>query len=329
MTANSKKATGNRYYSKAQPRTDNLGPLQLLPGKWKGVGTGWNMIALPFHHAPEPPDGFKFRVLMNQYDEDLEFTFVDSNVPNRGLPDIIDDSTEFDQFAVTLDYQQGIHQQVAVDFPESDVAGDPGIAIHHEPGLWLYMKNLRTEGLDIARLASIPHGNSVLALGKSEINEGATEIPVIRGLPIGRLGEFQTDPYLAPFKHFIDNPFMGNVPDGIGFPGFSPLDMNQILRFANESVDITRTTTLTVDTTWEDAGISNIPFVVKQAEPVSMKSTFWIQELNDTGSDGNPKLRLQYSQVVMLDFFRPREDELPDCAQWPHISICTLEKVDA
>ena len=35
------------------------------------------MIALPFQNAPAPPAGFKFRVLMNQYDEELQFTFVD------------------------------------------------------------------------------------------------------------------------------------------------------------------------------------------------------------------------------------------------------------
>ena len=58
-----------------------------------------------------------------------------------------------------------------------------------------------------------------------------------------------------------------------------------------------------------------------------MKSTVWIQELKD--EKANPRLRLQYSQVVMLHFFRPREDEFPERAVWPHISIATLEKVPA
>ena len=60
-----------------------------------------------------------------------------------------------------------------------------------------------------------------------------------------------------------------------------------------------------------------------------MKSTFWIQELAEKDEDGKPKLRLQYSQVVMLHFFRPREDEFPGRAVWPHISIATLEKMPA
>lgn len=325
-----KKDQMKRQYKTAMTGSSELGPLNLLPGKWKGVGTGWNMIALPFDKAQ-----FNYRLLMNQYDETLEFSFVDDDVPNRGLAGIIDNSAEEDQFIVTLDYQQVINQQKAEDFPNSGLAGDPGDGIHHEPGLWLYMKNLRTTDKDItgdavievARLATIPHGNSVLALGTQKEISGPPTIPPLRGLPIGRSGDFTTDPYLQPYKHFTDYPFFGNVTGVPGFPGFHPQNMNAILEFANTNVDIEKTTILAVDSTRQDAGVANIPFVVKQAEPVSMKSTFWIQELKDKDEHGHPKLRLQYSQIVMMDFFRPRQDELPDRAQWPHISINTLEKV--
>ncbi|MBE7184558.1 MAG: hypothetical protein INR68_09155 [Methylobacterium mesophilicum] len=336
--------------NRGAPPPLNLGPLEQLLGIWTGRGTGWNMIALPFHGAPPPPAGFKFRILMNQYDEELQFTFVDDDVPNRGLSR--PDQPDFDQFVVTLDYQQKIAQVAAEDRPDSGgLAGPAGLPIHHEPGLWLYEKNRRAKDdqikgdvvseveLDVARLASIPHGNSVLALGKSEVHEGMPPIPPLSGLPSGRFEDVSTpdydfrdpvdpDPYFEPYRHYIDNPFMGNVAVP-GFPGFSPADMNQILRFANQGVDIVRTTTLTVDSTRKSAGISNVPFSVREAEPVSMKSTFWIQELAEKDEDGNPRLRLQYSQVVMLHFFRPREDEFPDRAVWPHISIATLEKMPA
>lgn len=343
-----KKDQLKRRYEAAKTGESELGPLSLLPGTWRGCGTGWNMIALPFDQAQ-----FNFRLLMNQYDETLEFKFVDDNVPNRGLAGVIENSTEEDQFVVTLDYQQSIKQRVVEDFPESGLAGDPGLAIHHEPGLWLYMKNLRTTDKDftanglidavieVARLATIPHGNSVLALGTSAVQQGMPEIPSVSGLPIGRFedlastgydvlsdnGNGQPDPYLEPYKHYIDDPFMGEVNNVPGFPGFNPRDMNEILRFANQGVEIDRTTMLTVDSTRQDAGVVNIPFVVKQAEPVSMKSTFWIQELKEKDECGHPQLRLQYSQIVMLDFFRPREDGHPDRARWPHISINTLKKV--
>ncbi len=324
----------------------DLGPLEPLVGVWRAEGTGWNMIALPFDAAPPAPAGFKFRVLMNQYDEDLRFTFVDDDVPNRGL--VRPDAPQADQAVVTLDYQQKIAQVAAEDRPSSGgLAGPVGLAIHHEPGLWLYEKNRRTKDdnirddqvseveLDVARLAAIPHGNSVLAIGRSEVFDGMPDIPVMSGLPTGRLEnvltpdyDFKSDPYLEPYKHYIDNPFMGNV-GFAGFPGFSPADMNQILRFANQGVDIVRTTTLTVDSTRKSAGISNTPFSVREAEPVSMKSTFWIQELRELDDHGRPRMRLQYSQVVMLNFFRPRQDELPGRFVWPHISIATLEKVPA
>jgi hypothetical protein len=91
-------------------------------------------------------------------------------------------------------------------------------------------------------------------------------------------------------------------------------------------VEIRQTTTLTVDSDRQKAGIRNTPFSVREAEPVTMKSTFWIQELEEKDAFGNHKLRLQYSQVVMLHFFHPRQDEFPGRAVWPHISIATLEK---
>ena len=92
-------------------------------------------------------------------------------------------------------------------------------------------------------------------------------------------------------------------------------------------MNVVRTTTLTVDSTRKSGGITNLPFSVREAEPVSMKSTIWIQELDEKDGTGKPKLRLQYSQVVMLHFFHPREDEFPGRAVWPHISIATLEKM--
>lgn len=316
----------------------HLGPLEPLLGVWTAVGTGWNMIALPFADAPPSPHGFNFRVLMNQYDEELTFTFVDSGVPNRGL--LRAPNPTSDQLVVTVDYQQKISQVAAEDRPASKVAGGPGLAIHHEPGLWLHMRNLRSDDvegtIDVARLASIPHGNSVLAIGHSAEHEGMPKIPPLSGLPTGQFENVVSpgydfrgdDPYLEPYDHYVQKPYMGNV-NLFGFPGFSPADMNEILRFANEGVDIKRTTTLTVDTTRRDASIVSAPFTTREAEPVSMKSTFWIQELSGADIFGRPRFRLQYSQVVMLEFFRPREDEHPGRMVWPHISIATLEKVPA
>lgn len=325
-----------RHVTDVTPSMDSeivlqLGPLAPLVGRWEGKGTGWNMIALPFKDSPDP--AIPYRILMNQYDEKLEFFSVGDKIPNRGIT--------VDQEVATLDYQQVVTQIAAEDFPDSGLAGPEGSDIHHEPGLWIHVKDgqPKINDINIARLASIPHGNSVLATGTSQKVEGMPEIPGINALPFGRFESIgQTPPdeydfrdpndkYLSPYKHYIDNPFMGTAAGFPGFPGFSPRDMNQILNFANQGVDIVKTTVLNVDSTREHGGIKNMPFVQREAEPVSMRSTFWLQQLKEKDKYGNPKLRLQYSQVVMLDFFADREDQMPGRAQWPHISINTLEKV--
>ena len=306
------KAEG-RKISLGKTGDEDLGPLRQLPGLWKSLpGRGWNMIALPFADSP-----FRYRLLVNQYNEDLKFTLVDKGVPNRGI-EINDGVTEADQFVVTLDYEQSIKQIAADDFPRSGLAGDPDLAIHHEPGLFLHMTNETTNGIDIARLATIPHGDSLLALGRSSESAGTPEIPDLNGLPIGSTQDLN-HPYLSPYKHFHDNPFEGL---------FDPVRPNALLNAANSGVDIAKTTTLELDTDLETGGIVNIPFIVKQANAADMKSTFWIQELAEKDAEGNPVLRMQYSQVVLLDFF-PRSDGFPGLIRWPHVSINTLEKVES
>ncbi len=321
---NELKNQGRAIYP-AKEGDETLGPLKLLPGTWKNLpnlpGRGWNMIALPF--ATEPGSPFNFRLLVNQYNEELKFTLVDKAIPNRGIKRN-GVTVEADQFLVALDYEQTISQLAADDFPKSGKAGNAGLAIHHEPGLWLYISNEVTDGLDLARLATIPHGDSVLALGKSGKSNGASVIPKIDGLPEG-VGQDLNNPYLGPYKHFHDSPFKGVI-TAPEFPGFDPTNPHLLLEAANQGVNIIKTTTLEVDTTNPSGGIVNIPFVIKQANATSMKSTFWIQELADKDIHGNPKLRLQYAQVVLLDFF-PRRDGLPGPIRWPHVSINTMEKV--
>jgi hypothetical protein len=311
-----------RTFAAASTGDSTLGPLTLLPGVWKNLpnlpGRGWNMIALPFATPTNSPFPFNYRLLMNQYNEELKFTLIDKGVPNRGIGRVDCKTVETDQFVVTLDYEQSIQQIAAEDSPKSDLAGGPGLPIHHEPGLWLHMLNEVENGMDIARLATIPHGDSVLAMGRAMVIDGPPTIPNISGLPIGVNQDIDNNPYLGPYKAFHGpNKFRGL---------FDSVTPNDLLREANNGVKIKRTTILDVDTDIPTGGIVNIPFIVKQANATTMRSTFWIQELEDLDSNGKPKLRLQYSQTVMLDFF-PRNDGQPGLIRWPHVSINTLEKV--
>ncbi|MFI7541533.1 heme-binding protein [Actinoplanes sp. NPDC049599] len=308
-----------RHLEPARTGDPDLGPFQLLPGTWANKpnlpGRGWNMIALPFVQPAGSTFPPPYRLLLNQFNEELKFQLVDKAVPNRGLDLATPANT--DQVIVTLDYEQSIAQIAAEDFPLSGLAGAPDLAIHHEPGLLLNMTNEVGAGPDIARLATIPHGDAALALGNARLETGMPAVPVVNALPIGVNQDIEANRYLLPYKHFHDNLFR-NL--------FDPTDPTALLTVANQGVDIVRTTVLEFDTTVESGGINNIPFVVRQANASEMKATFFIQELAETDEQGRPKLRLQYVQVVQLDFF-PRLDGGPGRIKWPHVSINTLEKV--
>jgi hypothetical protein len=312
-----------RQVEVAQSGDDDLGPLKLLPGTWKNTGAfggrGWNMIALPFARADNP---FNYRLLVNHYEEELSFSLVDKAVPNRGIDAAA--GTNTDQFVVTLDFEQMIKQIAAADAPDSGLAGPANLAIHHEPGLWLHMTNEQTDGLDIARLSTIPHGNSVLALGRSSVINGPPSIPAINGLPTGVSPDVDANPYLGPYKVFADAPFKGTIADP-GFPGFNPVTPHELLALGLPG-DVVRTTILEVDSTIASGGVVNLPFIERQADAATIVSTFYIMERAETDDAGNPKMALAYSQVVMLDFF-PRRDGHPGLIGWPHVSINTMEKV--
>lgn len=300
-----------RSRGKARVGDPDLGPFADLPGKWVGLpGRGWNLIALPFQGGP-----YNYRLLMNRYDEVLKFNEVSKNVPNRGIC-FEGTAVATDQFVATLDYEQSITQIKAVDEPVSGLAGGPAAEIHHEPGLFLYMRNQTTDNIDIARLATVPHGNTALGLGTAKTIEGAPEIPPMSALPIG-VAQSLDNEYLQPYRHFRDNPF-----DGL----FEPTDTTALLRGALAQDVVLSTQILHFDTTLRAAGVTNIPFIERQADASEMQATFWIETLEAQDENGDPILQMQYAQTVMLDFF-PRTDGLPGLIRWPHVSINTLRRM--
>jgi hypothetical protein len=160
------------------------------------------------------------------------------------------------------------------------------------------------------------------------------QIPALNGLPIGvdqTLPSIDAPPfkYLAPYSFYNQHPFFGNVPTSVpGFPGFNPQKPHDLLNFANQGLiksgaKFKKMTVLSFDSELSSGGISNTPFVVKQANASSLKATFWIQEIED--GKGKKQLRMQYLQVILLSFF-PRLDGFPGLIRWPHVSINTLTK---
>jgi hypothetical protein len=307
-----------------------LGDLTLLPGTWANAdnlaGHGWNMIALPYKEPgravdPDTPDQKSdFRLLLNQFNETLTFSTVDKGVPNRGAAyaRIFDR----DQHLAALQYIQHIVQIASIDSPPTpDTPDTPkgSAAIHHEPGLFLHLFSQTDGGPDIARLATIPHGDAVLALGSGVVVNGPPNFDNIGDfspLPLGVDADVDHNPYLAPYKQFKDNPFK-NL--------FNPTDPLALLKAAAKGVNIKTTTVLTLDTALVTGGIHNIPFVVKQANASRMRAVFWIEELADLDAQGNPQFMLQYAQRVLLDFFPVIGYPDAERIKWPHISINTMK----
>jgi hypothetical protein len=315
-----------RTVSAARRDDPALGPLGLLPGTWANLpalpGRGWNMIALPLVQPGQtvvPPQPSDYRLLLSQANETLVFSTVDKGVPNRGAAQAA--LFDADQHVTALQYIQHVEQIAAADSPATpDTPDTPKkkAAIHHEPGLFLQFLSQTDGGPDIARLATIPHGDSVLALGHGVTTDGPPTFDNIGDftpLPIGVTPDVDNNPYLAPYKAFRDAPFL-NL--------FNPVDPLALLKGGVPN-NVKRTTTITVDTTLSTGAISNIPFVAKQANATSMRAVFWIEELDAAPVNGIPQIVLQYAQRVILEFFPARGGS--GLIKWPHISINTMRLV--
>jgi hypothetical protein len=365
-------AVAGRKIFLAEKDDPKLGPLRWLPGTWKNTsgleGHGFNMISLPFGKSPNG-----YRLLMNQYDEVLNFIVADVGVPNRGVNPA--DGTPADQTAVALSYSQIITQRSYEDSYLVSVAGPNSTVdktdisekfnnhgIHHEPGLWLFMtdQNITDDNgreLSVARMGSIPHGNSFIAVGAAKTSDWATQparVPRINGVVVGggsdpderaldpirdSAGNIINGDYFAPYRYFHENPFKGN-PAINGFSGFEPVNPTLLLKHSLDNFlkgigTIKQTTTLQVDSTIDHSGINrvtnpsigNTPFITRQADTTAMNCTFIIYEIEDSKT-GALRYFLQYAQNVILDFIN-RPDGHPGRARWPHISINTLERVES
>jgi hypothetical protein len=271
-----------------------LGPLAPLVGTWKGSG-GWNLIAVPA--PPRPGTSLpRFTLLTEPIIDTITFKPILALVPNRGgLVGIMK--------IPGLYYEQTVYQQT-----------DPTQLMHIENGMWLLMpvpqppmpdtaKPTASWVPQVARMSTIPHGNSLVAVGEVTESDGGPNMPTNSALPdIGQVNFLPgyADPYLFGVK-------------------IKTTDMNLVLRDANKGVQFRHTTALDVSTA-NGGGIANIPFIQANADARNFKCTFWLETLQ---GDLLPR-RLQYSQQVDL-FFIPRPDG-EGLVRWPHITVSTLTK---
>lgn len=241
-----------------------LGPLADLAGTW--VGDGFNLIFLP-QQGKEP-----FRVKLSKTRETLTFAPIGAPIPDRGSAQDI----EF----------LGLHYFQMV----SDAGNNE--SLHLEAGMWLNVPatSAPASGPSIVRLATIPHGDSLLAVGHaSSVYVGPTIAPVSPRTTKHDGGKLPNG-YLDPFE-------MAALPAGV--PEGSKENPNLVLTEVIGGQTITNTVVLQVSTI-PNGGIVNMPFVVKNANANRFNATFWIETV--TADDGSCFMQLQYSQTVNLDF---------------------------
>jgi hypothetical protein len=272
-----------------------LGPLAGLAGTW--TGKGFNVIWRPNH----TPGQDRFLEL-NVTNEQLDFTPIPGNIPNRGL-------LQGDMNMHGLTYLQQI----------SDANLNAGL--HIEPGLWVSVPVTTDppEPRTVARLASIPHGTTIVAQGTAATSAAPT-IPDISikpfpiGNPAGRI-DFPEQTLSTPSTFRTS---------GAGLTGITQQMVDNpaaVLHSAIAGQHIQATTTLhvsTSDASIPGGGTANTAFLQgaadgPNADAALVRATFWLETLQ---GDPGPR-QLQYSQIVLLNF---------NGLSWPHVTVATLHK---
>ncbi|HEY1343695.1 MAG TPA: heme-binding protein [Streptosporangiaceae bacterium] len=281
----------------AAAAADPLGPLAGLAGNW--TGQGFNVIWRPHPLQPTGQDRF---LELNVTSEQLDFGPALRGIPNRGLlqPNIS---------LAGLNYLQQI----------SDANTNKNQ--HFEPGVWVTVPRTSDpkEPRTVARLASIPHGTTILIQGTARTAAGGPSIPnvSIRPFPVGHPAQTISFP-----EQTLATPTQFRT-SGAGLTGITQQmvnNPNSVLRAAAAS-QITSTTTLHVssrDASLPGGGTANIAFLQggpdgPNAVAARVTATFWLETLQ---GDTEPR-QLQYSQLVLLNF---------NGISWPHITVATLHR---
>ena len=280
----------------APAKPNPVGLLAGLVGKW--TGKGFNTIWRPDHVSAS--DHF---LELNVTSETLEFSAIPGAIPNRGLL-----QGDINMFGLT--YLQQI----------SDANLKAGL--HIEPGLWVNIPKTANpnEPATVARLASIPHGTTIVAQGTASSAAAGPSIPNIGITPFTIDHPDQTDSF-AEQTLATPSSFRSSGAQLTGITQAMVNDPNTVLHTAIASQHITNTITLRVSTTDSPVpggGTANTAFLRggaagPNAVAASVTATFWLQTLQGQTAP----TQLQYSQTVLLNF---------NGLSWPHVTVGTLRK---
>ncbi|MBE0620225.1 MAG: hypothetical protein IH605_06505 [Burkholderiales bacterium] len=256
-----------------------LGYLSGLIGTWNSPrgesATGFNVMPLPQRDAP---GGY---VLKNfPYYEEITFATIAGSAPNRG--------GNLTQNCNTLFYEQRVYFATN---PTGDSKSNPVIdkLVHAENGAWLHLVYqaqqagpygpgtvpeptplpTQPQATEYVKQVSVPHGNSILAVGNATVSKGNPTFPVAnRSVP----------PFTDP--NVIDpNTYLQKQLDALKSKGVSVV----------ECVAIHLTTDRGVS-----GNVADIRFEQRHATVDRYDTTWYIEKLS------NGTTQLQYSQTMSM-----------------------------
>ncbi len=260
----------------------SLGSLRHLIGTWSG-STGWNIIAVPDRHKK-----FGYKVIVQPIIETITFSPIGGSILNRGF----DHNKEI----------SGLSYQIQVSDAETNQA------LHFENGMWLELYKNR-----VARLASIPHGDTALLIGDSFTIKEEPEIDTSLSPLPDDLDPRKNKAYLQPYFDKQEE-FEGR---------FNVLNPNKNLSENLEGKEVSKTLVFDVSTA-NKGGVQNIPFITKHANVPLFESTYYLEDVRDKKT-GKTFQQLQYTQTTIIEF-QDNEEKPGQKISWPHIDINTLIK---
>ncbi len=290
--------------------------LDPLVGTWKG--TGFNQIWRPANIKTSGgnPDPNQDRFLeLNETLETLTFKRIEGVIPNRGL------LQQTDINLLGISYEQNIQDANVKDNGQN-------VGIHFEPGIWLSIPATHSNPIinvpTVARMATIPHGVSIVTQGIRKDGQGG---PSIKPVDITPFEIGQPDKKIHFPESILTNQtkFRTAAKDIPHVTQAMVDNPNSVLTNAIAGKNIVKTTVYTISTQPTTpiptgGGNSNISFLEGQnnnpnARSAQVDAIFWIEEVHEP--NGKVTFLLQYTQTVLLNF---------NTLSWPHVSVATLVK---
>jgi len=297
-----------------------LGPIIHLVGNWTSLPAGtysWNVMPLPQDDAPD------LFILKNfAYSEEITFAKIPGTAPNRG--------GGFTQVANTLFYEQRVYFSPGGIVP----AKAENTLVHAENGSWLYFNIINQKGgafgegpttplpdgipklpvqpaqSAVGKQMSVPHGNSILAVGSVMTGTGKPSIKQVSTIP-----SYNGQPY------GVSQYGASSIVNGVeSNPNINP--NIKLLNFL-DSPGLTVTDYIHYNVSAPQSEITNISFETKHSKVTAYEQDVWILNPNSA------QPILMYSQNIGLDLdLVSNKSTDMKVVSFPHITCNVLNTVE-